>query len=300
MTILLTGSTGQVGWELERSLLPLGKVVSPVRAELDLNRPESVAGVVDAVRPTAIVNPAAYTAVDRAESEPDRAFVVNRDAAGELAKAAKRHGALMLHYSTDYVFDGRKADAYTEDDRTAPMSVYARSKLAGEDAVRASGADHVILRTSWVYSARGSNFLKTMLRLAAERQELRVVSDQIGAPTWARLIAEATALILQKDLARRKQGNFLGGIFNLTASGETSWHGFATAIVENARKRGVGLCCREIKPITTPEYPLPAARPANSRLDGTRLASSYELQLPHWQRGLELCLNEMFPQTTTG
>ena len=295
LRILLTGSTGQVGWELTRTLIPLGRVVIPERSHFDLARPELLGALVDTIRPDVIINAAAYTAVDKAEEEPDLALAINAAAPDELAKAARRHGALLVHYSTDYVFDGKKPGAYSEEDAPNPSNVYGRSKLAGEEAVRASGADHLIFRTSWVFAARGTNFLKTILRLAGEREELQIVADQFGAPTWARLVAEVTALALQQDLVRRKNGGFEGGTFNLTAAGETSWHGFASAIITAARERGATLKCRKVVPITSAEYPLPATRPANSRLSGVRLAERYGLEMPGWDYCMHLCLAELFP-----
>lgn len=294
-TILLTGSTGQVGWELARSLLPLGQVVIPERADFDLAKPESLGVTVDRIRPDVIINSAAYTAVDKAEDERELAQAINAAAPAQLAKAARRHGALLVHYSTDYVFDGKKNTPYTEEDTPNPASMYGCSKLAGEEAVRASGADHLIFRTSWVYAARGKNFLKTILRLAGEREELRIVADQTGAPTWARLIAETTTLALRQDLACRKNGNFSSGTFNLTTAGETSWHGFASAIVAGAKSRGAQLKCRTITAITTADYPLPAARPANSRLASNRLREHYGLEMPDWRSCMQLCLAELFP-----
>jgi len=293
--ILLIGSNGQVGWELARSLMPLGRVMVPERDQFDLARPDTLTTLINSLRPDVIVNAAAYTAVDKAEEETDLAMTVNARAPGALADAARRHNALLVHYSTDYVFDGTKAGAYSETDAPNPASAYGRSKLAGEEAVRSAGADHSIFRTSWVYAARGKNFLRTILRLAGEREELRIVADQFGAPTWARLIAEATALALQQDLARRKQGEFESGTFNLTAAGETSWHGFASAVIAAARARGAKLTCRTVVPITTTEYPLPAARPANSRLAGGRLAGRYGLAMPEWEGCMQLCLAELFP-----
>jgi dTDP-4-dehydrorhamnose reductase len=292
--ILLIGSTGQVGWELARALTPLGRVLIPERSQCDLARPDTLTALIDALRPDVIVNAAAYTAVDKAEEEGDLAMTINAHAPGVLAAAARRHGALLLHYSTDYVFDGKQARAYSEADTPGPAGAYARSKLAGEQAVRATGADYLIFRTSWVYAARGKNFLKTILRLAGEREELRIVADQIGAPTWARLIAEVTALALQQDLARRKHGGFENGTYHLTAAGETSWYGFATAIVTTARVFGADLKCHKVVPITTAEYPLPAARPANSRLSGAKLAARYGLEMPAWEDSMKLCLAEIF------
>jgi dTDP-4-dehydrorhamnose reductase len=293
--ILLIGSNGQVGWELARALLPLGRVLVPERNQCDLASLDALTALVNSLRPDVIVNAAAYTAVDKAEGETNLAMTVNARAPGALAAAARHYGALLVHYSTDYVFDGKKAGAYSETDAPNPGSVYGRSKLAGEEAVRDAGADHLIFRTSWVYAARGKNFLKTILRLAGEREELRIVADQFGAPTWARLIAEVTALALQQDLARRKRGDFESGTFNLTAAGETSWHGFAGAIIAAARARGAKLMCRTVVPITTAKYPLPAARPGNSRLAGDKLAERYGLTMPEWEDCMQLCLAELFP-----
>jgi dTDP-4-dehydrorhamnose reductase len=290
---LLTGATGQVGSELLRALAPLGEVIAPPRSQCDLARPQTLSALVDEVRPDVIVNAAAYTAVDKAETESALAMTVNAEAPGVLAAAARRHGALMVHYSTDYVFDGRKTTAYDEDDLPNPLGSYGRSKLAGDEAVRALAGDHLIFRTTWVYAARGGNFLRTMLRLAAERDELRVVADQFGAPTTAALLADTTATALGRDLARRTNGAFTSGVFHLTAAGKTSWHGFATAIIAGARQRGMALRCQRIAPITTAEYPLPAARPANSSLSCRRLEARYDITLPPWEAGLAQVLAEI-------
>ena len=291
--ILLTGATGQVGWELARALAPMGTIVSPPRTEFDLARPETLAATVDEMKPDVIVNAAAYTAVDQAESDTAMAMAVNADAPHELAKAARKLGALLVHYSTDYVYDGTKTDAYTEDDPVNPLSVYGKSKLAGDEAVRDSGADHLILRTSWVYAARGKNFLLTMLRLAAEREQLRVVDDQTGAPSWSRLIAVSTGVALRQDIARRRDGTFQSGVFNLTTGGAVTWFGFANAIINAARQHGVAMKCRDVVPIATADYPLPARRPANSRLSNAKIAKRYGLHLPEWQRCMQLCLAEV-------
>ena len=291
--LLLTGAGGQVGWELARCLLPLGEVLVPPRAEFDLSRPDQCAGFIARVRPDVVVNPAAYTAVDKAEAEPELALCINGDAPAAMARAAQGVGALFIHYSTDYVFDGTKAAPYVEDDEPRPRSTYGRSKLAGEEGVRASGADYLILRTSWVYAARGHNFLRTMLRLAAERDELRVVADQIGAPTWARLIADATAHALRESQRLRSAGRFESGLYHLTAQGETSWHGFASRIVELARGMSLPVKARGVAPIATADYPLPAPRPANSRMDGTRFMTRFGLELPSWERCLELAMQEV-------
>lgn len=294
-TILLTGKHGQVGWELQRALLPLGRIVAVDRRELDLADADAARRLLGEVRPDIIVNAAAFTAVDQAEREPAAAHAINAAAPALLAEDAARRGALLIHFSTDYVFDGAKAAPYDEADRPQPLNAYGRSKFAGEEAVRASGAGHLILRTSWVYSARGSNFLRTILRLAAERDELRVVADQVGAPTWSRFVAEATALALRQAMQERLSGAFESGLFHLASAGETSWHGFASAIVERAgRLPGASaLRVKAVTPITTAEYPLPAARPANSRLCSDRFRARFGLEMPFWEQCLQLCLEEI-------
>ncbi len=292
-TILLTGASGQVGWELARALSPLGTVTAPGRELCNLAQPQSLARLVDEVRPQIIVNAAAYTAVDQAESEQVLAATVNADAPAVLAAAARKHAALLLHYSTDYIFDGSKVSAYVETDTPNPLNAYGRSKLAGEQAIRASGADHLIFRTSWVYASRGKNFLKTILRLAAEREVLRIVDDQIGAPTWSRLVAETTALVLQHNLAMRSVGAFESSLLNLTASGVTSWHGFATAILAAAHERGMSFKCRQLTPITSAQYPLPATRPENSRMSCAQLEGRYALKMPAWDSSLQLVMDEI-------
>jgi dTDP-4-dehydrorhamnose reductase len=289
VNILLTGKNGQVGWELQRTLQPVGKVAAFSHAGLDLADAAAIRSKLDEVRPDVIVNAAAYTAVDKAESEPELAHEVNAVAPALLAQEAARRGALLIHYSTDYVYDGAKAAPYVESDKTNPLGAYGRSKLAGEEGIRASGCDHLIFRTSWVYAARGANFLRTILRLAAEREELRIVMDQIGAPTWARLIAEATALALRQALAERRHGRFESGLFHLACAGETSWHGFASAIVASRS----GLRVKTVTPITTADYPLPAPRPANSRLDTSAFRARFGLALPDWRDCLPLCLEEI-------
>lgn len=292
-TILLIGGSGQIGRELTRVLPSIGTLYIADRAQCDLRRPQALIDAVDVVRPTIIINAAAYTAVDKAEDEPALAMAVNAGAPGVLAHAARRHGSLFVHYSTDYVFDGRKQGAYGEGDPVNPLSTYGRTKLAGERAVRESGCDHLIFRTSWVYAAHGKNFLLTMLRLAAEREQLRVVADQAGAPTAARLIAESTVQILRQDIARRRLQRFESGLFHLTAAGKTSWHGFASAIIAAAQTKSKTFRCREIVPIATAEYPLPAPRPANSLLDCARLAQRYGMRMPSWDIGMQLCLEEL-------
>lgn len=293
MRLMLTGANGQLGWELARSLQPLGEVIALDRMQCDLERPDSFAALIETIRPDVIVNAAAYTAVDKAESEPQRARRVNAEAPGELARLARRHGALLLHYSTDYVFDGSKPEAYVETDTPAPLNQYGASKLEGEGAIAAAEGEHLILRTTWVYAARGANFLRTMLRLGAEREALRVVADQQGAPTWARNLADASALIIAQAMRERRQGDFESGLFHLCAAGHTSWHGFAEAIFAAARARGLPLAVREVAAITTADYPTPASRPLNSRLDCSRLAQRFGVRLPDWSAALGLCLDEL-------
>lgn len=283
MKILLTGASGQVGYELQRSLQGLGEVIAVDRARMDLADLDQVRSVVRAVRPNLIVNPAAYTAVDKAESEPALARTINALAPAVLAEEAKALGAAMVHYSTDYVFDGTREGAYVETDQPNPVSVYGRTKLEGEQAIAAAGIPHLILRTSWVYGMRGKNFLLTMLRLASEREELRVVNDQHGAPTWSRTIAEITSLVLARS---PEQGWWErnSGIYHLTSAGTTTWFQFATAIMEQAQRD-----CRLI-PIKSEEYPQPAARPANSSLNCEKLTRQV-ITLPEWRRALALCMS---------
>ena len=288
MKILLTGVAGQVGYELARSLQSVGEVIALDRRGMDLADLGQVRDVIRAVKPTLIVNPAAYTAVDKAEQEPELAMRVNGEAPGVMAQEAARLGAAMIHYSTDYVFDGSKAGAYSEDDATNPLSVYGRSKLAGEQAVQAAGIDHLILRTSWVYGTRGKNFLLTIKRLAQERDELRIVADQHGAPTWCRTIADTTANIvcqLAQASAAANKWQEVSGIYHLTAQGQTTWHGFAQAIVAALPESKKP----QITPISTSDYPLPAVRPQNSVLSSQRLMTRF-CRLPHWQAALALSL----------
>jgi dTDP-4-dehydrorhamnose reductase len=284
-TILLTGVNGQVGFELARSLQGLGRVVAVDRHGLDLGDLDQIRRVVREVKPALIVNPAAYTAVDKAESDVDAVMRANGEAPGVLAEEAKRLGAALVHYSTDYVFDGTKGSAYSEDDAVNPQNVYGKSKLAGEQAIAASGCNHLIFRTSWVYGARGKNFLLTMLRLGAEREELSVVADQIGAPTWSVTIAALTANVLAQACGRDWWAE-KSGVYHLTAGGSTSWHGFAEgifALSDLAKKPGV-------KPIPSSAYPVPAARPANSRMSGQKLLDIFGLEAPDWRDALALCM----------
>lgn len=287
MRILLTGKNGQVGHELQRSLPALGTVIALGRDDLDLASAKAIRAVIREISPDIIVNAAAYTAVDRAEKEAEIAMSINGIAPGLIAEEARRADAFLVHYSTDYVFDGRSSTPYRESDPTNPLNAYGRSKLAGENAVRASGASHVVFRTSWVYAARGQNFIHTILRLARERDELRIVDDQIGAPTWARTIAEITTAILQQPRDQRD------GLYHLTAAGAVTWFGFARAILDEARKLRPESRLPELTPITTGEYPLPALRPANSRLDNSRLLATFGLDIPDWPTSLAQCMREI-------
>jgi dTDP-4-dehydrorhamnose reductase len=294
MKILLLGKNGQLGWELQRALAPLGELVALDRAgdvglSGDLAKPAALADTVCALAPDVIVNAAAHTAVDRAESEPALARAINTEAVAALAAEAARCGAWLVHYSTDYVFDGSGTRPWREDDPTGPLSVYGATKLAGEEAIRASGCAHLIFRTSWVYAARGGNFAKTMLRLAAERERLAVIADQHGAPTGAELIADVSAHALRA--ARTNPA--LAGTYHLAAAGETSWHGYAGFVIDEARRLGRTLQVREIAAILTADYPTPAARPLNSRLDTIRLRTAFDLVLPDWRLGVARMLREV-------
>lgn len=284
MRILLTGSNGQVGWELRRTLSTLGRVVAPSSQELNLADPDAIRRVVRQTSPQLIVNPAAYTAVDKAESETVQALAINGAAPGILAEEAKRLNAALIHYSTDYVFDGSLTRPYGESDPPNPLNSYGRSKLAGEQAIAASGCAHLIFRTSWVYGTRGRNFLLTMQKLLAERDVLNVVADQIGAPTWSRTIAEASAQILAQLRMDTDRIADLSGIYNLTCAGQTSWHGFAVAIAAHRGSR-----C-QVNAITTSDYPTPAARPLNSVLAHDKLTLTFGLHMPDWKHALDLCL----------
>lgn len=295
MKILLTGCHGQVGWELARSLLPLGELICANRSQADFMDLPALRVFIQQQAPDVIVNAAAYTAVDKAETESARAFLINAEATAVLAEEAKKKGALLIHYSTDYVFDGTKDSPYTEMDTPHPLNVYGQSKLSGETAIQAIRADHLILRTSWVYAARSQNFLNTILRLASEREQLNIVADQIGAPTWARLIAETTAHMLKQSMLERHYGYFNSAIYHLSAGGSTSWYDFARTIVNYAHRQvnpGIKNCV--IKPIPAIDYPLPARRPANSRLLCERLENKFGLRMPTWESALALCMEEKF------
>jgi len=295
LRILLTGVNGQVGWELQRTLAPLGEVIVADRSRLDLADTAGIRRTLDMIAPDLIVNPAAYTAVDKAESEPDLAHAINAVAPGELAQGAAARGIPLVHFSTDYVFDGRKSAAYTEADAPNPLGVYGATKLAGEQAVARAGAPHLILRTSWVYGLRGSNFLLTMQRLLRERETLAVVDDQFGAPTWSRLIAESTALVVARWLDRPDQ-TATSGIYHLSCGGRTSWHGFTAAILAQMAQTDTTLA--KLNAIPTSGYPTLAARPANSQLNCDKLAATFGVRLPDWETALALCLEQDSPQST--
>lgn len=294
--ILITGKNGQVGHELMRALAPLGELIALDREGMDLADTDAILAVLNEQQPDIIVNPAAYTAVDKAESEPDIAHAINATAPGILAQWADRHGALLVHYSTDYVFNGSGVAPWREDDEAEPQSVYGLSKWQGEQAVRVAVRQHLILRTSWVFGAHGANFLKTMLRLAGERTELKVVADQIGAPTSAALIADTTAKLIQRYLIDGERCPF--GTYHLAAAGETSWHGYAQYLISQAGKLGFSLVLspNAVHGIPTEAYPLPAKRPANSRLDCSRLQRDFGITLPIWQQGVKDILAALWQQ----
>lgn len=295
MKILLLGKDGQLGRALQRTLAPLGELRMLGRADADFADPASLRAPLRAFRPDFVVNAAAYTAVDRAESEPDTARRVNALAPGVLAEEAAAGGAWLVHYSTDYVFDGAKEGAYVETDATRPLSVYGATKCEGEERIRASGARHLILRTSWVYAAQASNFATTILRLARERSALEVVDDQVGAPTSAALLAEASALALRRIAAGNDAAAALSGTYHLAAAGATSWHGYARFLLEQARAHGARLKTgpEQLRPVASADYPTLAARPRNSRLDCSRFAAGFGFPLPPWQRGVEDLVAEL-------
>jgi dTDP-4-dehydrorhamnose reductase len=288
MRILVTGASGQVGCALVAALQPLGTVIATTRAQLDLARPRDLPWQLDEIAPDVIVNSAAYTAVDQAEDEPELATRVNAAAPGEIAGWALKNKVPLIHFSTDYVFDGAGEKPWREDDDPGPLSTYGKSKLAGEEALRATGGDFLIIRTSWVYSARGKNFLCTMARLARERRELRVVADQIGAPTSARFIAQvvARAIANEPDLLRTRMRR-AKGLVHVAASGEATWYQFAAAIVDGLRSRGTSLTVERVTPICTQQYPTRAKRPHNSRLSLERLQEVFAVQSPDWKQDLE-------------
>ena len=293
MRILVTGITGQVGSALKSRLEGLGTIIATDRVSLDLARPNEIAARLDALAPDVIVNPAAYTAVDRAEDERDLAFLVNAEAPRALSSWAANRDVPLLHFSTDYVFGGDGSDPWKEADSPAPLSAYGASKLAGEVAVREAGGPHLIVRTSWVYAPTGSNFLRTMMRLAKEREELRVVADQFGAPTSAAIIADAVAALFARPEDLKSLFARAGGLVHLAAAGTTSWHGFATAIVDGLRAHDVQLKVARVIPITTAEYPTKAKRPLNSRLDLSRLSGVLGVSTPGWMDGLSATLRSI-------
>lgn len=294
MKILLTGKNGQLGFELQRALAPLGEVVALDREACDLHNAEALRELVRLVKPDVIVNPAAYTAVDKAELDPDTAFAINARAPGVLGEEATRIGALVIHYSTDYVFDGGKTGSYTEDDIPHPLSVYGSTKLAGERALAEASPRHLILRTSWVVGAHGGNFAKTMLRLAAEREQLSVVSDQFGAPTSAALLADVTAHLVRQYKVY-DENSFPFGIYHVTASGETSWYEYARFVLTQALALGRPLKAgpEQIIPLRAEQYPTTAKRPTNSRLDTRRFHATFDLRLPAWEEGVRHVLAQI-------
>ena len=291
MKILITGVNGQVGYELAQQLQHLGHIIALDRSQMDLTDADQMRRVIRHERPQLIVNPAAYPAVDQAEAEPALAMRINAEAPAILAEEARKCGAALIHYSTDYVFDGSKDGAYLETDPTGPINVYGRSKLAGEQAIADSGVAHVILRTSWVYGTRGKNFLKTIQRLAAERNELRIVADQYGAPTWCRTIADGTARVIEQLCTTGSivpsRWQQMGGIYHMTAQGRTSWHGFASKIVSCGPRAGLVA----VTPIAAAEYPVPAARPQNSEMSCARFERQFG-KLPSWESALAACLQD--------
>jgi dTDP-4-dehydrorhamnose reductase len=285
--ILLVGKIGQVGWELRRTLAPMARVTCVDFPDIDLTSDDSIRRWVRETRPNIVINAAAYTAVDKTESEPDKAMKINGVAPGILAEEAKKLDALLVHYSTDYVFDGTKTEPYIETDAPNPLGAYGRTKLAGDEAVRAVGGAHLIFRLCWVYGARGQNFMLTMMRLAREREKLRVVGDQVGCPTWSRMIAETTALALKQAVAAGDLDAFTG-TYHLAASGITSWHGFADAIVKLMPVEGRK--CVQVEAISTADYPTPTKRPAYSVLACDKLERTFGLRLPHWEESLKQVL----------
>lgn len=298
MRILLLGKNGQVGWELQRSLAPLGDVLALDRYSAqfcgDLSKPEDLADTVRKCRPQVIVNAAAYTAVDMAESEPEMTRQINAAGPAALAQAAREIGAWVVQYSTDYVFDGSGTSYWREDDPTSPLNTYGQTKLEGEQAVAKACPQHLIFRTSWVYAARGDNFAKTILRLAQERQDLSVINDQIGAPTSAELIADVTAHAV-RQVTMQSKAQSLAGIYHLVASGETSWHGYASHVLESARQMRPDLQWKaaEIVPVASSAFPRPARRPLNSRLNTEKFRTTFGLGLPHWKQGVNRFLAEV-------
>ena len=298
MKILLLGANGQVGWELRRSLAPLGEIRAYDRHTGNLQKLDDLSRLIRDFSPEAIVNAAAYTSVDKAESELDQAFLINSKAVEFLAKEAKLLNAWFIHYSTDYVFDGLKSGAYIETDTPNPQSVYGQTKYDGEESIKESKVKHLIFRTAWVYSKRGTNFIKTMIQLAKKQDELKVVNDQIGAPTSAELIADVTALCLYQIAQYKNSAHNLSGTYHLTPTGETSWHGFAQFIIAEALGLGVKFRAsfENVQAISTSEYPLPAKRPSNSLLDTKKICNTFNVYMPPWQTHVERLFKELYSQ----
>ncbi len=303
LRLLITGANGQVGWHLQRTLAPLGEVMAIDVEQVDLTDSDAVARTVREFAPDVIANAAAYTAVDKAESELDLARAINVAAPARMAEECSRSGALLMHYSTDYVYDGSKPGPYDERDATGPLSVYGQTKLEGDQAIMASGCAYIILRTTWVYDIRGKNFLRTVLRLAREKEELRMVGDQFGAPTWARGLAESAAIILARSLERKSvAGSWQSGLFHLTAAGRTSWAGFAQAILEDydalldwpaeTGEFGGELKAKRVIEITSDQYQTPARRPRNSVLSNAKILAAFGIALPDWRAQLQLALQD--------
>ena len=292
MKILLLGANGQVGWQLRRSLVTIGEVIPCTRSEINIEENNKLIKLIRQYNPSVIVNASAYTAVDKAEKEKERAESINSVAVGVLAKEARELDALLVHYSTDYIFDGKKLGSYNEDDTPNPISVYGKTKLSGERKIIESGCNHLIFRTSWVYSERGVNFIKTIIRLAKERKELKIISDQIGSPTSADFIADITVQCILQNLAKKKKN----GIFNLTANGEVSWHGFAQFILEELYDMKIKLQATPDKviPIPTSEYPLPAKRPPYSKLDTKKITQTFNINIPNWEYHAKLMLSSYY------
>ena len=295
MTILLLGKNGQVGWELQRALAPLGKVIALDRVGQnglcgDISDLDGLRHTIEQIKPDILINAAGYTAVDQAQSEPELSAQLNHHAPALMAELMKAQGGCLVHYSTDYVFDGSGNQPWKETDSTGPLNVYGATKLAGEQAIQASGCQHLIFRTSWVYASRGNNFAKTMLRLAQEREALNVINDQIGAPTGAELIADVTAHVLRQW----QDHPATAGLYHLAAQGETSWYDYAQYVFDWARSEGLPLALQSASPIPSEDYPTPAIRPKNSRLNCQKLETTFDLQLPDWKQGVERMMTEVF------
>lgn len=294
MKILIFGKNGQVGWELNRSLQPLGEIIAVDIDEVDFTDSDGLRKTIQKVKPSVICNAVAYTAVDKAEEDEPLAKIINGTAPGIIAEEAKKLGALLIHYSTDYVFNGTKTSPYLETDEPNPINAYGRTKREGELAVQSSGCDYLTLRTSWVYAARANNFLLTMLKLLQQREKLSVVADQVGAPTSARLIADVTLLCIQQALKERLVGTFSSDLYHLTAAGNTSWHGFTEEIANLAKNNlKLPLAIKDLKAIPTTDYPTPAKRPMNSQLALSKIESAFSLKMPNWKKSLAVCIAEV-------